>query len=329
MLLATSPQLVRRDRSGLSGQQAVGCQTVNQTQTCGYWGSGPAPAFYTANATLAAQSGYSIPINSSPCLGGACVLCVNPDGTVTNIFNWQSYPPTPSILASNPADPSFVPPPQSVWNSYLVSLGVQTIAQQQAAAAAAAAAYAQGASGSSMPGVLPSSYGNTASSGIQSTAPNVSVSGPGGRLTLIASRGGGVAFQPGDSWTITISGAAPSTPVTAYGVHPDGSTGTNTMGSTDTTGKFTLSGTFSSSDLGTWDETWYVGGASVGEFKFVVQTAGLPLPTSGGSSGSGTSTTSTSAGACDANSISLLGYCIPGWAAALGVVGLLFLGGKR
>lgn len=83
----------------------------------------------------------------------------------------------------------------------------------------------------------------------------------GGSLTFATSRGGsGSTVYPGDLWAVTILGASPNTAVTVYG-GKGGARVKNTMGSTDSAGRFTLSGTFAIGDVGAWWEQWEVGGA--------------------------------------------------------------------
>jgi hypothetical protein len=79
----------------------------------------------------------------------------------------------------------------------------------------------------------------------------------------------GLTFQPGDTWQITITGGAPNTLVSVTGVH-NGATATNQMGTTDQNGNFSLSGTFDTSVIGNWSETWYVGTQTAGTFQFSV-----------------------------------------------------------
>jgi len=95
----------------------------------------------------------------------------------------------------------------------------------------------------------------------------------------------GSTFQPGDQWSISITGGAPNTIVTVNGVH-NGASAVNQMGNTDQNGNFSLSGTFDTSVIGNWSETWYVGTQTAGTFTFSVIAGnstpagtGTPTPT--------------------------------------------------
>jgi hypothetical protein len=70
-------------------------------------------------------------------------------------------------------------------------------------------------------------------------------------------RGGSTVFYVGDTWTVTITGGAPSS---AVQVCIPGSC--STEGDTDGYGNFGLSGYMASWDVGTWNETWSVGGVT-------------------------------------------------------------------
>lgn len=99
-------------------------------------------------------------------------------------------------------------------------------------------------------------------------------------------------FQVGDSWSLQINGA-PNSPVTDTASQNGASLGTTSYGSTDSNGNLFLSGTFDSSTVGTWVETWSVGGISAGPISFTVS----PAPTQvygGGSSTTGGSSTGSS-----------------------------------
>ena len=114
-------------------------------------------------------------------------------------------------------------------------------------------------------------------------------SSAGAKLSFTTSRGGNTV-QPGDTWQVRITGAAPNSPVSVLGVHPDGGSATASEGSTDSSGNFSMSGSFDSSMIGTWKETWSVGGQPAGSFSFTVQAA------AGAASGGGSSTAGAPAG---------------------------------
>jgi hypothetical protein len=77
------------------------------------------------------------------------------------------------------------------------------------------------------------------------------------------------ALRVGDAWKIIITGA-PNQPVTMTGTFNGVPTG-GTMGSTDAGGTYSLSGAMGSGVVGTWIETWYVGGvAAIAPLSFTV-----------------------------------------------------------
>lgn len=332
-----------------------------------WYGTANPPGYAQAYA-VAVANGYSVPFNAEPALTGAGVDYVNPDGTVDRILDWQVWPLPVSKAALGTAntgycashgctwDPSFVSPPQAVWNQYMVQLGVQTIAQQQAAAVAAATAQAQtncsevggtwdaATSSCTPPASAPATLsaqqaclaagktwnGSTNScNAVQPTAtpPPASTGTSPAKLTFTMPR---TPAQVGDQWTLKITGAPANASVTVYGVHPDGSTATQAMGQTESDGSFTLSGTFDTTVEGTWQETWYVGTQQVGTpFSFTVAipagSQGSGSPSGGGIPGGtgGTGGTGLPATILGVNSTYLIG----------GAVGLLVLvmlmGGRR
>jgi hypothetical protein len=102
------------------------------------------------------------------------------------------------------------------------------------------------------------------------------------KLTFTNSRGSN-SLVVGDTWTITITGAAPGSAVSVTG----NTSGSNTtpvttpLGSTDVNGQFTLSGQLDPSTVGVWAEDWRVGGNTVGHIAFTVSgaPAAPPSPT--------------------------------------------------
>jgi hypothetical protein len=150
MLLSNRPR-------GLSG-----------TPVANYFGPLAVPDWVTSGVAQAKANGYSVPINAVQSGMGAGIMYANPDGTLGRIDAWQIWPLQifcAQVGTANPhpqsgwvLDCSFISPPQSVWNAAMLSLGVQTIADQQAAAVAAAQAYAQQAAQTAAPGVNPADY---------------------------------------------------------------------------------------------------------------------------------------------------------------------------
>ena len=171
---------------------------------------------------------------------------------------------------------------------------------------------------------------NYATVGSQSSSGSAPANG--GKMIFTTSRGGTNALQVGDTWQVQITGASPNSPVTVSGSMPGGTFSGTSMGSTDNSGNFSKSGTFDTSTVGSWQETWAVGGAQSGTISFTVAAATTPagqsiISSSGAASGGGTATGgSTSAGATSStSSTTIAGFdlsSIPwwGWLAAGGAV---------
>jgi hypothetical protein len=181
MLLPVTSRLIRRDRSGLalSGMPASGTFGPGYVPggqggtTCGFFGCDGAvlPAYYSAGLAVAQANHYSVPINSVWSGLSVGIVCVNPDGTIVRVDGWKNWPPT-GIYGDQNCYPgsgskatcnSFVPPDRTTWNGYMVSLGVQNLADQAQANYDAAILYAQQAQQNSNPGTPPG--GSTGSSG--------------------------------------------------------------------------------------------------------------------------------------------------------------------
>ena len=157
-------------------------------------------------------------------------------------------------------------------------------------------------------------------------------SASGGHVTFSSSRGSN-ALQVGDTWLVSITGATPNSPVSVTA----GGAATQ-MGTTDANGNFSLAGTARTQDVGTWNESWSVGGLNSGAFQFTIapvstsalQNATVPTPVV--QTVPGTLQTSSTAGA--SSSSTATGFdlsSIPtwGWLAAAGVAALfLFKGGR-
>jgi hypothetical protein len=159
-----------------------------------------------------------------------------------------------------------------------------------------------------------------------STSTPATVAAPsGGHVSFSSSRGGN-ALQVGDTWLVSITGASPNAPVTAT----VGSS-TSSMGTTDGSGNFSLSGTARAQDVGTWNESWAVGGVPSGAFAFTVsapssQNGDIPtpvlptVPVTLQTSGSAASS-STVIGGFDLSTIPTWG-----WLAAAGVAAFFMFG---
>lgn len=99
----------------------------------------------------------------------------------------------------------------------------------------------------------------------------------------------GQSLQVGDSWTLTVTGP-PNSPVSDLAVQNGNSLGVTPYGSTNSSGVFTLNGTATAGTVGTWSETWSVGGVNAPALNFSVAAApsGSPISTAaaGGSNSS-------------------------------------------
>lgn len=191
-----------------------------------------------------------------------------------------------------------------------------------------------------------SGHNSTANLPIGSPAPPTAVTVALPPVTAMAIRGGSLSFSTssggsaakvGDSWTVTITGASPNMQVSVSGSGPGGAFAATAMGSTDGAGNFSKSGTFDSSAVGNWQESWYVGSAASGSISFTVApavavtAAGKVIITSSGAAkvpaetpaaGSGTPASTTVAG------FDLSTIPVWGWAVAAGVA-LFAFGGQR
>lgn len=139
----------------------------------------------------------------------------------------------------------------------------------------------------------------------------------------------GQPLQVGDTWSVTVHGAANS-PVTATVQQSGQSASSSNFGSTDSNGNFSLSGTADSSTVGSWTETWAVAGVNASPFTFTVSA----VSGQGSGSGSGSSATSQTPSAPASCFQPLAQYGIPDpclgpiglGTLAAGVIGLMILG---
>jgi hypothetical protein len=154
------------------------------------------------------------------------------------------------------------------------------------------------------------------------------------------SGGSNSSFNVGDSWQIIVTGP-PNAQVTANATQNGAVFGTNTpMGTIGSNGQLVLSGTFTASEAGTWNETWMVGGQSAGSISFAVAAPGGSSAGGGSTGGGGTtggggsSTSSSSSSSSDfgflTNTFSIFGVSIPVWAAgAAGLAALYLFSGRK
>lgn len=135
-------------------------------------------------------------------------------------------------------------------------------------------------------------------------------------VSFVNSRGGSTLY-PGDTWIVSISGGKPNADVVVTG-GKNGATPSVKRGTTDSSGRFTLSGKISSDELGVWTESWTVDGQPAGSFSFSVvagpggSTAPAGSPSAAGTSAS-SSASSSSGGATPPALIVSGGSSIPTW----------------
>jgi hypothetical protein len=124
----------------------------------------------------------------------------------------------------------------------------------------------------------------------------VLASGP-STVTLQNTSRPGSPFQVGDRWRLSITGAAPNSPVTALATQNGQSLGETPMGTTDSSGRFSLTGAMGTGEVGSWSESWNVGGEPVGDFlNFTVSERSASASGTRSSSAGGGSVSSTGGG---------------------------------
>lgn len=96
---------------------------------------------------------------------------------------------------------------------------------------------------------------------------------------LFTTSRGGTTLQPGDTWTMRITGGQPNAAVTVTGSAGGTSFGSTQMGSTDAYGTFSASNVVPNQP-GPWSETWAVAGQMAGSvaFTIVAPSAASPNP---------------------------------------------------
>jgi hypothetical protein len=94
-------------------------------------------------------------------------------------------------------------------------------------------------------------------------------------------------FKVGDRWQILVTGP-PNAPVSFNGGR-NGENQVHPMGSTDSTGKFTLNGQMGQGEIGDWAEAWRVNNQIVASFSFhVLPSSSVTTPSSTPGTGTGT-----------------------------------------
>jgi hypothetical protein len=164
--------------------------------------------------------------------------------------------------------------------------------------------------------------------GSASTGPAAAAATKAGTLAFAnLSTGDAAHFRVGDRWRVSISGASPNAPIVVTGVQ-NGKSDTTQLGVTDGSGSWSSSGTMDASTVGTWVESWKVGGLPAAQLSFTVS----------GPSGAGplTGDATPAITPVDSSSFDVGGFLggsvfgLPTWAVLAGAVGLvLVLGGSH
>lgn len=148
----------------------------------------------------------------------------------------------------------------------------------------------------------------------------------GGQVSFTTSRGG-TALQVGDTWTLRITGASPNSVVAVNG-GKNGAAVISQMGSTDSSGSFSLSGQITSDQVGSWSEYWTVGGAPSGSFSFTVAPATTPAGQTIINSSGAQNAPSGSSASVPSSGFSMSSIPTWGWVAAGAAALFLFRGSK-
>lgn len=147
-----------------------------------------------------------------------------------------------------------------------------------------------------------------------------------GAITLSNVSRPGQPFQAGDSFALSIVGAAPNKPVTVSSQH-NGAPSSGSFGNTDSSGNFSTSGVMTADTIGTWTEQWSVGGVALQALTFTVSAA----PSATGAASGGQPPTALADSTAPSASISASWFSsstfgLPNWMLLLGGGGLLFWG---
>ena len=155
--------------------------------------------------------------------------------------------------------------PASVWSSGTVSAAV---ANPQIVQPAAGGSQSGSQGASSTPGQTNNGLPSPSVSAFPATAANLA------NLTAP-----GQPFIAGDMFQLTLTGAPNAVVVETASSQNGQSMGSYQAGSTDASRTLVITGTFTAADVGSWQETWSVGGAPSATINFSVGAA----PSSGGS----------------------------------------------
>lgn len=134
------------------------------------------------------------------------------------------------------------------------------------------------------------------------TGPTTTVTSPGPAILPVVRLANlsrpGMAFQAGDTIQVSISGS-PNSPIANSATQNGQALGATPYGNTSSAGTATITAALAASDVGSWSETWSVGGINAAPISFSV----LPGAAPAGSPSSSTPTsTVTSSGAAPGSS---------------------------
>jgi hypothetical protein len=153
-------------------------------------------------------------------------------------------------------------------------------------------------------------------------------------------------FQVGDAWTIQITGPA-NAPIFVASYQNGVAQPISQFGTTDASGVFSFSGTMLPEAVGSWSESWYIGGTLVGgtimqgallqTVNFIVspaqpQTSSAPVTASAPAASANPSYANPAQvnQVLNTSGLQIAGYDVPWWAVAgVGVAAFMLLGGRH
>src|SRR5271165_1117669 len=276
----SGPQFTNPVTGGLSGPEGYAGDMRPALDS--YYPGGAAAFGYKS-------SSLSMPVNvTQGTAGRAVVIYANPDGSLGHADDKMQY---------TAGDASFRAPAMSDWQQAVTNLGFAALNTQWTSTYAQLVAQAKADIAANYPVATAQPTNPITGAPIAVTSGTAAPAGSGVSFSFTTSRGGTV-LQPGDNWTVKITGATPNQNVSASANKNGQDLGTSVFGSpTDANGNYTLSGQIPADQIGSWSETWFVGNQQVGSANFTVVAAGSAPAPSGSGTGSpapgGNSTTST------------------------------------
>lgn len=155
--------------------------------------------------------------------------------------------------ASNAANPQYTRDCDAMYPDVNVDRAVQS--------------YVETGDWAALPGVFTTASGEATNRPPASTGTTASTAKPLSARIVNESRAAG--YVVGDNWRVEVTGPAGQT-VNVSAIQNGQDLGTTEMGKTDGSGNFVTRGQFTADVIGTWSETWRVGGAVAGSFNFTV-----------------------------------------------------------